>query len=115
VFLGSDAVVQAMGHELEAAAKHTVPEIPKLQRRALAKSLDYYRETFGDAKIGMVTAYATWDYTMQAIAGAFGVHCATVSRAVSGNECCIARPDTVERTDVQASLLTGGMSHRHAA
>jgi len=40
VFLGSDAFVQAMQHELEAAAKHTVREIPRLQRRALAQSLD---------------------------------------------------------------------------
>jgi DNA-directed RNA polymerase specialized sigma54-like protein len=32
----------------------------------------------------MAAAYATGDYTMQAIADAFGVHYATVSRAVSG-------------------------------
>ncbi len=59
-------------------------EIPRLQRRALAKSLDYYREALDDAKSGMAAAYATGDYTMQAIAAAFGVHYATVSRAVSG-------------------------------
>ena len=84
VFLGSDGFVQAMQDELEAAAKHTVREIPRLQRRALAKSLDYYREAFDDAKIGMAAAYATGDYTMQAIADAFGVHYATVSRAING-------------------------------
>ena len=84
MFLGSDTFVQAMQHELEAAAKHTEREIPRLQRRALAKSLHYYREAFGDAKIGMAAAYATVDYTIQAIADAFGAHYATVSRAVSG-------------------------------
>ncbi len=84
VFLGSDAFVEAMQHELEAAAKHTVREIPRLQRRALAKPLDYYREAFDDAKSGMAAAYATGNYTMQAIADAFGVHYATVSRTVSG-------------------------------
>ena len=73
-----------MQRELEAAANHTIREIPRLQRRALAKSLDYYRNAFGDGKNGMVAAYATGDYTLQAIADAFGVHYSTVSRAVSG-------------------------------
>ena len=84
VFLGSDAFVQAMQDELEAAAKHTQKEIPRLQRRALAKSLEYYRDAFDDPKTGMAAAYATGDYTSQAIADAFGVHYSTVSRAVSG-------------------------------
>ena len=73
-----------MQHELEIAAKHTMREIPRLQRRALAKSLEYYREAFDDATIGMAAAYATRDYTMQTIADAFAVQYATVSRAVSG-------------------------------
>lgn len=84
VFLGSEAFVETMQRELEAAAKHTQKEIPRLQRRALAKSLDYYRDAFNDAKTGMAAAYATGDYTLQAIAGAFGVHYSTVSRAVNG-------------------------------
>ena len=84
IFLGSEAFVQTMQRALEAAAKHTIREIPRLQRRALAKSLDYYRSAFDDARTGMVAAYATGDYTLQAIADAFGVHYSTVSRAVSG-------------------------------
>ena len=54
-----------------------------MQRRALAKSLDCYRNTFDDPQSGMAAAYATGDYTLRAIADAFGVHCATVSRAVN--------------------------------
>ena len=84
VFLGSEMFVESMQGELEVAAKQTIREIPRLQRRALAKSLDYYRDTFDDAKSGMVAAYATGDYTLQAIADAFGVHYATVSRAING-------------------------------
>ena len=84
VFLGSEAFVESMQRELEAAAKHTIKEIPRLQRRALAKSLDYYRDTFEDAKSGMAAAYATGDYTLHAIADAFGVHYSTVSRAING-------------------------------
>jgi REP element-mobilizing transposase RayT len=84
IFLGSKAFVETMQHELQAANKHTIREIPRKQRRALAQSLDYYRDSFDDAKIGMAAAYATGDYTLQAIADAFGVHYSTVSRAVSG-------------------------------
>lgn len=84
VFLGTEAFVESMQRELDAAAKHTAKEIPRLQRRALAKSLDYYRDAFDDAKSGMAAAYATGDYTLQAIADAFGVHYSTVSRAVNG-------------------------------
>jgi putative transposase len=64
------------------AAKHTDTEIPRLQRHALARSLDYYKNEFEDEKSGMAAAYATRDYTLQAIADAFGVHYSTVSRAV---------------------------------
>ncbi len=84
IFLGSERFVQSMQQELEAASKQIDKEIPRMQRRALAKSLDHYKNTFDDAKSGMAAAYATGDYTLQAIADAFGVHYATVSRAVSG-------------------------------
>jgi REP element-mobilizing transposase RayT len=84
IFLGSEAFVERMQGELAAAAKDTIKEIPRLQRRALAKSLAYYRGAFDDAKSAMAAAYATGDYTLQAIADAFGVHYSTVSRAING-------------------------------
>lgn len=82
VFLGRDEFVDAMRKRLETDKKFASQEIPRSQRRALAKSLVYYREAFSDAKLGMAAAYATGDYTQQAIADAFGVHYATVSRAI---------------------------------
>ena len=42
-----------------------------------------HRDTFEDAKSGMAATYAIGDYTLQAIADAFRVHYATVSRAVN--------------------------------
>jgi len=84
VFLGSDEFVQAMQDRLADDAKLSHQEIPRMQRRALAKSLTYYQEEFEDAKLGMIAAYSTGDYTLQAIADAFGVHYTTVSRAVNG-------------------------------
>ena len=56
----------------------------RIQRRALAKSLKLYRQEFDDAKQGMIAAYGTGDYTLQAIADAFKVHYSTVSRVING-------------------------------
>ena len=64
------------------ADQSAMAEIPRIQRRPLAKSLAYYRDTMADPKAAISTAYATGDYTMQEIAMFFGVHYATVSRAV---------------------------------
>ena len=84
VFLGSDEFVQAMQNRLADEAKLTHQEIPRIQRRALAKSLKFYRQEFDDAKQGMIAAYGTGDYTLQAIADAFKVHYSTVSRTING-------------------------------
>ena len=83
VYLGGDVFVETMRRQLEEDVKFASREIPRAQRRALAKSLTYYRQEFENAKQGMVAAYATGDYTLQAIADAFGVHYSTVSRAVN--------------------------------
>ena len=84
VYLGTDLFVEAMRQRLETDVKFANREIPRLQRRALAKSLIYYRDEFEELKQGMVAAYSTGDYTLQAIADAFGVHYSTVSRAING-------------------------------
>ena len=84
VYLGTDLFVEAMRQRLETDVKFSNKERPRLQRRALARSLDYYRDEFEDAKRGMVAAYSTGDYTLLAIADAFAVHYSTVSRAING-------------------------------
>ncbi len=83
IYLGTDAFAKAMRNRLEVDARAKQKEIPRAQRRAMAKSLDYYRDTFEDVKDGMRAAYATADYTLQNVADAFGVHYSTVSRAVA--------------------------------
>ena len=84
VFLGTDAFAEAMQRRLAHSGQTSSKEIPRLQRCAVAKSLDYYRETFEDKKTGMAAAYATGDFTLQQVADTFAVHYATVSRAVNG-------------------------------
>jgi REP element-mobilizing transposase RayT len=83
VFLGSDAFLARMQKLSDKAA---IGEIPRVQRRPLAKPLSHYRDRYTDASTGMAAAYATGDYSMQEIAACFGVHYATVSRAVKLHE-----------------------------
>lgn len=73
----------AMQQRPDQDGKHGSREIPRLQRRALAKSLNYYRDSFDDEKQGTAAAYATGDYTLQQVADEFAVHSATVSRNVT--------------------------------
>ncbi len=66
--------------------KVTTSEIPRTQRRPLAKPLSHNRDIYPDPKAAMVAAYATGDYTMQTIADFFGVHYATVRRTIRKGE-----------------------------
>jgi REP element-mobilizing transposase RayT len=80
IFLGSEDFVRRMHNE--AADRLDIAEIPRAQRRALARPLAEYRDSIVDRKAAMAAAYATGDYTMQEIALCFGVHYSTVSRAI---------------------------------
>ncbi|MCK9605913.1 MAG: transposase [Methylomonas sp.] len=84
IFLGNRDFVDRLQSRIK-AEPHMLKEIPKAQRRPLGQPLHFYVETFPSPKVGMQKAYATGDYTMQQIADAFGVHYATVSRAVNSH------------------------------
>lgn len=60
-------------------------EVPRAQRRALARSLSEYRR-LADSRDAMAQAYLSGNYTMKEIADHFGVHYSTVSRAVKAHE-----------------------------
>jgi len=72
IFLGSDAFIDSMRQI--AADQTTLAEIPRAQRRPLARPLTEYRDTIINARAAMAAAYATGYYTMQEIATCFGVH-----------------------------------------
>jgi putative transposase len=80
VFLGSDAFVEQMQRQLQ-GDNAALAEVPRLQRRAAARPLAEYEAAYSrdDA---MARAYASGDHSMKTIAQHFGVHYATVSRAV---------------------------------
>lgn len=81
IYLGCDAFVNkmfALANESISSA-----EIPRQQVRSAQKSLDVYLIEYAhDRNAGMALAYLQDGYRMQAIAVAFKVHYATVSRAV---------------------------------
>jgi REP element-mobilizing transposase RayT len=80
LYLGSEAFVARV---TQPHADDRVAEIPRLQRRPLANPLSDYQRRFADSGIAMAEAYTSGDYSMTEIAAHFGVHYATVSRAVA--------------------------------
>ncbi len=62
-------------------------EIPRIQRRAVAKPLSsFVKAAQGNRDAAIALAFQSGDYTMKQIAEHFGVHYSTVSRAVKKAE-----------------------------
>jgi len=78
VFLGSEAFVERMRAQL---AETDLREVPRAQTRRAPPPLERFTYT-DDRQAGMVAAYRTGAYSMKEIGDAFGVHYATVSRAL---------------------------------
>lgn len=85
IYLGGEAFIQRMA--ALADDRSEALEVPRTQRRPQAKPLSCFVNAYAQPKQGMVRAYGTGDYTLAQVAQAFGVHYATVSRAVSGAGC----------------------------
>ncbi len=79
VYLGSDGFIDRMS---AASGKTSIGEIPRAQRRPLARPLVDFAAQSVNQRTAMAEAYATGQYAMHEIADFFGVHYATVSRAV---------------------------------
>ena len=80
IYLGSESFVHKMQALID--QKPSLDEIPKAQRRAITQPLSEFEKNF-ERNEGMARAYLSGQHTMAAIARHFGVHYATVSRAVS--------------------------------
>jgi len=85
IYLGSAEFIARMQSTL--SLNQPLEEIPRAQRRPIAKTLQHYRTQFADnPSMGMALAYLSGDYAMKVIAQEFGVHYTTVSRAVKSYE-----------------------------
>jgi putative transposase len=84
IYLGSEPFVACVQALID--PKRPLRDIPKRQRRALAKSLDDYASRYPDRDRALAEAYRSGAYSMQTIAEHFGVSRMTVSRAVRRHE-----------------------------
>jgi REP element-mobilizing transposase RayT len=80
LYLGDDAFAQQLGDQLQ--RQHAAPEFPRVQRTVAIPPLTHFVSMPTDRHAAMASAYATRRYSLKQIADAFGVHYATVSRAV---------------------------------
>jgi putative transposase len=87
IYLGSEAFVRELQKKMQSdiGKKPSLTEIPRAQRRALAKELAEYASAH-DRDEAMVLAYLSGHHTMAAIAEHFDVHYTTVSRLVKKYE-----------------------------
>ena len=84
VFLGGDKFVARFAKAVK-PGDH-LREVPRAQRRPFAPSLAAFEKKHKSRKQAMVAAYLSGAYTLQEVGAHFGVHYATVSRAVKAFE-----------------------------
>jgi len=83
IYLGSESFIKKMQTEIE--KKPNLLEIPRAQRRALARELADYANTY-ERDDAVALAYLSGHHTMAAVANHFDVHYTTVSRLVKKYE-----------------------------
>ena len=84
IYLGKADFVARIKSELSDATD--LSEVPKVQWKRVKKTLDEYARETDDRHTAMARAYLEGGYRMNEIAQKFGVHYATVSRAVKKQE-----------------------------
>jgi putative transposase len=84
IYLGSDQFAERMQARIDPT--RPLRQVPRRQRRAMAKPLADYAKRWADRDRAMAEAYRTGADSMQGIAEHFGVIRMTVSRAVKRRE-----------------------------
>ncbi len=84
VFLGGEEFVTDL--QVKIKSNRDLSEIPKLQRRKKAKSLDYYARHGRNRNQAILASYASGGYSMKEIGIHFGLHYSWVSRVISNAE-----------------------------
>lgn len=84
IYLGEDEFVEAMQCKLD--PEQSLDDIPRKQKLAPPKPIEYFKRKYPDPKQAMAMAYLSKHYTLEAVGKAFCVSHATVSRAVTHYE-----------------------------
>ena len=81
IYLGSDAFVEAMQRKM--GADQRLSEIPKTQRRPVARPLIWYFKKHRDRDAAIFEAFTRGGYNMREIGDHVGLHYSRISRIVS--------------------------------
>ena len=84
IYLGTDEFVENMQCKL--GPEQSLKDIPKKQKQAPPKPLEYYKLQFSNRQESMAKAYLSGHYTLYEVGEFFGVSYATVSRVVKRYE-----------------------------
>ncbi len=84
IYLGDDQFVEEMQCKLD--PDQSLNDIPRKQKLAPPKPIDYFARKFRDRTEAMARAYLSQHFTLEEVGRAFGVSYATVSRAVKRYE-----------------------------
>jgi hypothetical protein len=83
IFLGTEAFINKKQKQIN--NNEYLCDVPRLQRRKLPKSLEYYDNKFRDQNDAIVEAYLSGGYTLKEIGDYFNKHYSTISRIVKIN------------------------------
>jgi len=84
IFLGDESFVEEMQNKLK--LEQDLGEIPRAQRRNIAKPLTYYYEKYKQRNTGIIKAYQSGGYSMKEVGEHFGLHYSRVSRLIKNHE-----------------------------
>jgi len=84
IYLGDDKFVEAIQCKLD--PDQSLNDIPRKQKLAPPKPIEYFARKFSDRTEAMARAYLSQHYTLEEVGIAFGVSYATISRAVKRHE-----------------------------
>ena len=80
IYLGTDEFVEGVQCKLN--PEQSLKDIPKKQKQAPPKPIEYYKRKYSHRQESMAEAYLSGHYTLYEVGKSFGVSYATVSRAV---------------------------------
>ena len=84
IFLGTEKFVNKKQSLIN--KKESLGEVPRLHKRKIPKSLEYYERKYKNQKLAIYKAYLSGGYTLKEIGDHFQKHYSTISRIVKDNE-----------------------------
>lgn len=84
IFLGDKKFVDDI--QTKYVLNRELSEIPKVQKRKMPKTLDYYSTKYGTRNKSIIEAYKSGGYSMKEVGTHFGVHYTSVSKIIKQAE-----------------------------